>query len=226
MAGPNGSLARIAERLKANSGAWVSADALRVITPWAKDCIGKLRRRDGWCIVTRRRILGLSCSYEYKYDPGGDATQRRLGTSGSDADRFWSRVDKNAPNGCWLWIGTVTRGGYGVMHTVGGGRVIATRISLNLSGVDVPDDLYVLHRCDNPPCVNPAHLFVGSAADNAKDAALKGRIPQSRLSADDVRTIRDMKSGGESAREIARVFRISKSHVYGIVRGRERRHVV
>lgn len=92
--------------------------------------------------------------------------------------RFWSKVDKSAgPGGCWLWTGSIAlRGGYGTIRVGGrGGRtLLAHRVSATLSGADVKG-AFVCHHCDNPPCVNPKHLFVGSPKDNNDDKVAKGR---------------------------------------------------
>lgn len=88
---------------------------------------------------------------------------------------FWARVDKSAgPDACWPWTGSTFRSGYGQI----GNRhlpVLAHRAAHQLTHGAIPRGACVLHRCDNPLCCNPAHLFVGSARDNARDKAAKGR---------------------------------------------------
>jgi hypothetical protein len=89
--------------------------------------------------------------------------------------RLWEKVQKEPNGGCWLWTGGTTNGGYGVIG-VGRGRLHrAHRISWEIANGPIPDGLKVLHRCDNPPCVNPAHLFLGTQVDNMRDCAAKGR---------------------------------------------------
>lgn len=89
--------------------------------------------------------------------------------------RFWSRVDTSAgPDACWPWMAATTRGGYGHM-AVNGRHLRANRLSLAISGAPPPCDAFVCHSCDNPACVNPSHLWIGSPKDNVDDMLAKGR---------------------------------------------------
>lgn len=89
--------------------------------------------------------------------------------------RFFSRVDRSGGNGaCWPWLGWKGDRGYGRI-SVNGRLMRATHVSLLLQGMAVPPGMLACHHCDNPPCVNPRHLFLGSMSDNILDAVRKGR---------------------------------------------------
>lgn len=88
-------------------------------------------------------------------------------------DEFLSRADRSGE--CWVWTGSrLKSGGYG-LFCEGGITHRAHRRSWELSHGEIPGGLFVLHRCDNPPCVRPSHLFLGTQADNNKDMTSKGR---------------------------------------------------
>lgn len=89
------------------------------------------------------------------------------------ADRFWEKVQKT--DSCWLWTGGSVPRGYGRFLWPDGRKGYAHRFSYELANGPVPDGLWVLHCCDNPPCVRPDHLWLGTHADNMHDMAAKGR---------------------------------------------------
>jgi len=155
---------------------------------------------------------------------------------------FWSKVDKTGP--CWLWTGCIGSNGYGYItkppHMFGGGRgtVTAHRASLAIAGQIPPDGSFVCHHCDVRACVNPAHLYIGDAESNSKDAWDRGRIPQicgidapnARLTATQVAEIRDryrpgsraIDGNGSSAVELGREFGITAQYVNQLANGRWR----
>lgn len=102
--------------------------------------------------------------------------------SHSDRDRFLTKVCKSdfSAAECWVWTAACDRYGYG-QFAVAGRRLGAHRVSYVLHFGEIPAGLWVLHRCDNPRCVNPGHLFLGTAKDNTRDAMQKGRLPQIEL---------------------------------------------
>lgn len=143
--------------------------------------------------------------------------------------RFWSKVDKLGT--CWTWIGSITKRGYGKFYA-NGKTYQAHRISYMLANNVWPGDLCVCHQCDNPSCVNPAHLFLGTAKDNVRDAINKSRFTtahltdrdksgecngRAKLTGKDVEYIRAVKSQ-YSSRSLAKLMGVSKSQILRIIR--------
>jgi len=88
-------------------------------------------------------------------------------------DRFWTKVDKSKE--CWEWQGGRNKQGYGMIQC-DGKSAKAHRVSWELLHGKIPEGIKVLHKCDNPPCVNPDHLFLGTQRDNMQDCSKKGRM--------------------------------------------------
>jgi hypothetical protein len=164
-----------------------------------------------------------------------------------NAQRFWEKVDRSGD--CWVW--TAHRGpqGYGACYVLRDGaksQMGAHRVSWMIAHGPIPDGMFVCHRCDNPPCVRPDHLFLGSPRDNSQDAAKKGRmasgerhttrlhperiargarLPQTKLTEDDVREIRRELAASTPERHLARRYGVSKSLIWSIKTRRSWRHV-
>lgn len=145
--------------------------------------------------------------------------------------RFWAKVEKRGPDECWPWRGA-SRGGYGTI-SIYRTKVTAHRLSYELCiGPIPPGEGYhgtcVLHRCDNPSCVNPSHLFLGTGADNMQDMIRKGRgyfkrgqeHPNAKLSESAVVALRRLRATQRlTHRELGQRFGISHVQVGNIING-------
>jgi len=152
----------------------------------------------------------------------------------TSAEKFWGLVEV-VPDGCWEWKGTRQGRGYGVFYDTNIHRHLSHRFSYALFVGPIPDGMCVCHTCDNPPCVRPDHLFVGTQADNMRDCASKGRSPNGErhwvttLTISDVRSIRGAYKGKRKRpfqKEIAKSFGVSKQTVSRILRGESWSHAV
>jgi hypothetical protein len=145
------------------------------------------------------------------------------------AERFWAKVDRRGPDECWPWLGSKITSGYGNIR-YGYRTHIATHVVLELVlGLTVPKGMRVCHSCDNPECVNPAHLWIGTDRDNVRDSWAKGRgrvadnrgerNGQAKLTESQVREIRQMYADGKmSQRAIARLYGVGQDAISKIVR--------
>lgn len=144
---------------------------------------------------------------------------------GTLEERFWDKVDKRGPDDCWEWQGSMTRG-YGMIR-VGKGTQRAHRVSWEMANGPIPEGMNVLHHCDNPSCVNPAHLFLGTQADNVHDMQAKERKAdlhgkrngRARLTEQDVYKIREMIKQGISQRVIAKEYGVTFQEIGNINTG-------
>lgn len=148
--------------------------------------------------------------------------------------RFWDKVLK-VENGCWEWQAARDKDGYGKF---GQNRkdLRAHRVAYKLMVDEIPDGVHVLHRCDNPPCCNPDHLFLGTNTDNMRDKMAKGRDNSWKVSGEnnvdakltnyDILAIRlEYAMGGNTQRKIGAAYGVSQSAIYLIVNRKNWKHV-
>lgn len=141
-------------------------------------------------------------------------------------DRFMKKVVV-AKSGCWDWVACLEANGYGAF-SIDSKANLAHRVSWILHKGDIPDNLYVLHRCDNRKCVNPAHLFLGTRSDNSlgmvsKNRQVKGeQIKQSKLNAEAILSIRKDPRKNEV---IAKQYEVSSSLISRVKNERIWNHV-
>ena len=134
--------------------------------------------------------------------------------------RYWSKV-KKTDDGCWEWVGSRQQRGDGNLRAAGR-DYLAHRVSWEIAHGPIPAGMLICHHCDNPPCVRPDHLFLGTQADNIRDMFNKGRSrgSQSKLSAKQVAEIRRARQSGEKVRVLARLYGVHRNTIYALISGR------
>ena len=168
------------------------------------------RKRNGW---------GMFCSRACYRKPQNDLTQE---------DRFWL-VMKDVPrpeSGCWVWVGTVAGNGYGKIQ-YSKGRYQAHRVSYAIFHGPLSPELQVCHTCDNPPCVNPDHLYQGTAMDNSRDMVMRDRHkgPTRKLLARDVYAIKALIAQEVPYKKISASYGVSECHISEIKHGKVWKHI-
>jgi len=162
---------------------------------------------------------------------------------GNPVVRFWSSVDKSErPKSCWIWKAGKDKYGYGIF-CCGGDNYRAHRVAYQLTQGEIPKGKCVLHHCDNPSCVNPSHLFVGTHADNVRDKVAKGRqargdtlrsnriflkggaVGTSKLNEEQVKEIRSLAAMGLHRKKIAEKFNVHKDTIRDIIRRKIWKHI-
>lgn len=178
-----------------------------------------------------RTCCGQEWAYPYSYrtHAGYHRADRAPRTRRPLMDRFWALVDVRGPDECWPWTGGLSKpGGYGAFHPDEGRTIGAHRYSLGLAlGRPVATGMEAMHSCDNPPCVNPAHLSEGTSSANHLEAFVRGRTnpPRSRLDVGQVVAIVAMLQSGTRTATVAQAFSVSRGTVNDIRFGRSWGHV-
>jgi len=143
---------------------------------------------------------------------------------------FWPKVQKLGPDDCWNWTGAHGPSGHPVLRILKR-QVRASAIAYWIGhGIWPADGQHVCHHCDNPPCVNPSHLFLGTAADNMRDCIAKGRFKflkprfgpenvNAKLTWEQVSDLRQRHAAGENLSQLARAFGMARASLRRIVRG-------
>jgi hypothetical protein len=133
---------------------------------------------------------------------------------------FWTYIDKNGKNGCWLWTGGTYYYGYGAFQWHDGKKRGANRVAWELTRGPIPKGMEVLHACDVTACCNPDHLFLGTKSDNMIDMRRKGRHPNDRFKADDVRAIRAALASGAKQKDLAEKYKCNAALISMIKTGK------
>lgn len=181
--------------------------------------------------------LGCVCA---KVRRGAEHNKVYLGIDPGLERMFWARVEKRGSDECWPWLGTINDSGYGVLNTDlfddKKHPVRAHRISYRIHHGVLVDGMCALHTCDNPPCVNPKHLFAGTRADNIADMISKGRdyrgevrrgsaIGTAKLTEADVLEAHRLESEGVSQRTIAGLLEVSQAQIQRVLSGQSWGHL-
>ena len=148
-------------------------------------------------------------------------------------ERFWEKVDKRGEDECWKWLGSKDKKGYGYFwDQIRNSK--AHRYSWTIHYGRIQRDKIICHHCDNPSCVNPNHLFLGTHQDNANDREAKGRrknvvgenSPNSKLTDDDVRAIRKQYSSKNcTLDDLSKEFGVCFQQISRIINRKRWKHV-
>lgn len=155
----------------------------------------------------------------------------RVGRKAHPELRFWQNVDMMGE--CWTWQGERRQRGYGAFYTMRNGVkfVAAHRYAFELCYGPIPNGLLILHRCDNPPCVRPDHLYAGTQADNMRDRKHRTGFPvgsahyMAKLTEETVRKIRKLHASGVSQNGLAKRFNSDQTNISMIVNRKTWKHI-
>lgn len=152
-------------------------------------------------------------------------TTRRKGIRTSAEDRLMNHVLKTET--CWLWLGYKDKQGYGKILEVDKKCIGCHRVSYQKFKGPIPEGLDILHTCDNPSCVNPDHLKLGSHLENMWDMLSKNRFPFQKLTISDIHTIRKLyKTGKYTQQQIGDKYKVLQCHISRIVNNNTRKYAI
>lgn len=205
---------------------------------------GKKFHRERKCIIHRLTAgKPVYCSHQCSWVESVKARKERYAMhsyshllNDFQYEKFWKSIRKTRNGGCWEWTGHTNINGYGVVN-IGYKKMMAHRVSWILEYGDIPahEDYHgmcVCHKCDNPKCVNPSHLFLGTNQDNVTDMVSKDRHTRgerngcAKLSETDVREIRCLSEKGLSSTRLAFMYQMSDAQILRIIRRERWQHVL
>lgn len=146
-----------------------------------------------------------------------------------DQQRFWSKVNLGTEENCWDWTASCVTAGYG-KFSYKSKAFDAHRFSYFLHFGEIPRGMFVCHRCDNPKCVNPSHLFLGTNLDNVKDMIAKrlhrfgDKTSRSKVANKEIKKIKTLYKKGISQKQLAKKFGICQSSISRILSGKNHKY--
>jgi hypothetical protein len=213
----------------------------------ARQVHGNKYEYDKVVYVNAHTDITITCLYhgDFEQEPTNHIHNKRgcpvCAYGGTDEERFWSFVDKDGKQvdyvigRCWKWLGSINKhNGYG-RFWIDNDTVMAHRYSYELHVGKIPNNLLVLHKCDNPDCTNPEHLFLGTNLDNVRDKISKGRNanqsgennPRAKLKENEVIEIRQLYSTGYYLqKELAIMFNTPLSSINQIITGKRWKYLI
>lgn len=213
---------------------WVFRNDTQNIRPYCKGC--KKNRNLTWQRENKEKRKAILDRYNLKKGVGvkapctecGEICKKRPeGYICSTRCSFMSKVD--VKEGCWEWQGALDEGGYGKFKKDGKTQK-AHRVAYEMFTEAISPGLIVCHMCDNPKCVNPSHLWIGTQRDNMRDRSEKGRAPshnghKRKLNRERVLMIRDLHEKGNSQRSIGKILKHPTHLIHCVVNRKTWRHV-
>jgi hypothetical protein len=176
------------------------------------------------CMETCSRVDNLGVKWYYHGQT--QYKEKNMIVTIEVVERFHEKWELNKENGCWEWIAATAGAGYGEMKIPGTRKQIyAHRLSYLIHYGEIPEGMMACHTCDNPKCVKPSHLFLGSCEDNlqdmkAKDRHLRGsRNKKAKLTEEKVRHIHRLYKDGVSQGKIGKAYGVSQGQIFRIIHG-------